>query len=237
MTHRTSSGIPTYISQSDVHSLISMIQAGDTMYTVETLRTWISGLAKSDHIRHIPTKNLEAMKALHANNTDITEEQFFHLVAPTRVAVTPLDFGCNNVDIMTLAGRHTPEEAMRIVVNAAERYSMREAASQGDPFDALLNRHWVLHTGNFTEHFLGQPSASCVNFPSAVALQQAERSGGSTPASSSTAMRPQSKAQPSPRPSVTALDTEPPSWGDTRCPSLQALGSTHVQLYSMQILS
>ena len=208
----------SYISQSDVHSLIYMIQAGDAVSAVEMLRTWISGPAKSDHIRHMPTQNLETMKELHRNKTDISEEQFYHLMAPTRVAITPLDFGCNNVDIMTLVDRHAPNEALRIVVDAAERYNRRSVASRGHISGVLIDegiKHWVLHTGNFTEHFLGQPPSAYVEFPSALALQQAVRCGRSTAAASSDTMRPQSKARPSSRPTAAASDPEPGQGDDT----------------------
>ena len=97
---------------------------------------------------------------------------------------------------MTLVDRHAPKEAMRIVVDAAERFNRKRAASKGYTSGILIGKHWVLHTCNFTEHFVGLPPQAYVDFPSALALQQAVR-GGLQPPGPCRTMRPHTKARSS----------------------------------------
>ena len=193
-----------YISQADVHGLIYMIQAGDTVSAVERLRTWLLANAKPDHIRHVPSQNMDTMRKLHSENASVTEAQFHQLMAPARVAVTPLDFGCS-VDIKTMTDRHTPSEALRIVVDASRRFRRKNAASSGFTSGILVNKHWTLHIGDSTEQFLGQPPTAYVESSSAKALQQELKFGRSLDDPSKT-MSPQSKVRPRPRP--TSCPTE-----------------------------
>ena len=82
-SHDRSHDPNSYICQSDVHSLIYMIQAGDGASAVEMLRARISGFSVSSNIRFMPTQNLETMKQLHLNKTDISGEQFAILWRPS----------------------------------------------------------------------------------------------------------------------------------------------------------
>ena len=120
----------SYISQNEVHNLIAMLQAGDIEYAIESLRARIPGVSKAGNVRYISSENMDIIRNLHANKEDVSQEHFYWLTSPTRVPVTVLDFGCKNVDIMSLVERHTPSEALRIIVDAADRFGKKEAAAK-----------------------------------------------------------------------------------------------------------
>ena len=207
----TKDGPNPYISQADVHSLIYMIQAGDTLAAVERLRTWLVDKTAPDHIRYVPTHSMDAMKRLQDDRVDVKESHLQQLLTPDKVAMTPLDFGCA-VDLMNLTDRYTPREALRVVIDAAKRFRRKNAAASGFMSGILTNKRWVLHNGDFTEQFFGQPPPEYVEYPSANALQKDLRKGrhpseGPNDSPFSKTLSPRSKVHAA-RPRPTSKPTE-----------------------------
>ena len=117
-----------YLSESEVHNLIAMLQAGDSDYVMEVLKSMIPNVSVSSNLRYISTDNFEILQWLHANQAAVTAEQIDQLTAPVATPVTPLDFGYSQTDITSLTERHSPSEALRIVVDAAARFRATSAS-------------------------------------------------------------------------------------------------------------